>query len=54
MNAADVIVLDSQPVIRIRSVTARGPFLVGHSASVDAMNDQGRPLELAGLLIEGG
>jgi hypothetical protein len=45
---------DSRPVIRIRSVTARGQFLVGYFASVDAINDQGRPLELADLLIEGG
>jgi hypothetical protein len=54
MYVADVIVLDSRPVIRVRSVTPRGRFLVGYFASVDAINDQGRPLELADLLIEGG
>jgi hypothetical protein len=32
----------------------RGRFLVGDFASVDAINDQGRPIELADLLIEGG
>jgi hypothetical protein len=30
-------------------VTPRGKFLVGYFASVDAINDQGRPIELADL-----
>jgi hypothetical protein len=38
---ADVIVLDGRPVIRIRSVTPRGKFLVGYFGSVDAIHDQG-------------
>jgi hypothetical protein len=36
-------------------VTPRGErFLVGYFASVDAINDQGRPIELADLLIAWG
>jgi hypothetical protein len=53
MYVAAVIVLN-RPVIRIRSVTARGRFLVGYFATVEAINDQGRPIELADLLIESG
>jgi hypothetical protein len=33
-------------------VTARGRFLVGYFATVEAINDQGRPIELADLVIE--
>jgi hypothetical protein len=51
---AEVIVLNRRPVIRIRSVTAQGRFLVGYFASVEAINDHGRPIELADLLIEDG
>jgi hypothetical protein len=51
---AAVIVLNGRPVIGIRSLTARGTFLVGYFASVEAINDQGRPIELADLQIEGG
>jgi hypothetical protein len=47
-----VIVLDRRPVIRIRSVTARGRFLVGYFSSVESINDHGRPLDLADLVIE--
>jgi hypothetical protein len=47
-----VIVLDRRPVIRIRSVTAQGRFLVGYFASVESINDGGTPIELADLLIE--
>jgi hypothetical protein len=47
-----VIVLDRRPVIRIRSVTAHGRFLVGYFASVESINDHGRPIDLADLLIE--
>jgi hypothetical protein len=54
MYLAEVIVLNDRPVIRVRSVTPRGSFLVGYFANVDAINDQGRPLELADLLIECG
>ena len=49
---AEVIVLDRRPVIRIRSVTLRGRFLVGYLPSVESINDDGRPIELADLLIE--
>jgi len=49
-----VIVLEGRPVIRIRSVTARGRFLVGYFAIVDAINDRGRPIDLADVLIECG
>jgi hypothetical protein len=52
MYLAEVIVLNDRPVIRIRTVSPRGKFLVGYFGSVDAINDQGRPLELADLLIE--
>jgi hypothetical protein len=41
MYLAEVIVLNDRPVIRVRSVTPRGSFLVGYFASVDAINDQG-------------
>ena len=51
---AEVIVLEGRPVIRIRSVTARGRFLVGYFAIVDAINDRGRPIDLADVLIECG
>jgi hypothetical protein len=44
---AEVIVLNDRPVIRIRSVTARGSFLVGYFASVESINDSGRSIELA-------
>jgi hypothetical protein len=37
-----------------RVATMRGRFLVGYFASVDAIHDQGRPIELADVLIEGG
>jgi hypothetical protein len=47
-----VIVLDGRPVIRVRSVTARRRFLVGYFASVEAINDHGRPIGLADLLVE--
>jgi hypothetical protein len=49
---AEVIVLDRRPVIRIRSVTAHGRFLVGYFRSVESLSDHGRPIELADLLIE--
>jgi hypothetical protein len=51
---ANVIVLDGRPVIRIRSVTARGKYLVGYFARGEAINDQGSPIDLADLVIEGG
>jgi hypothetical protein len=51
---AAVIVLNTRPVIRVRSVTARGKFLVGYFASVQAINDQGRPIDPADLVIECG
>jgi hypothetical protein len=54
MYLAEVIVLNDRPVIRIRTVTPRGTFLVGYFGSVDAINDHGRPIELADLQIEGG
>jgi hypothetical protein len=54
MYLAEVIVLNDRPVIHIRTVTPRGKFLVGYFGSVDAINDQGRPVELADLQIEGG
>jgi hypothetical protein len=54
MYVAAVIVLNSRPVIRVRSVTARGKFLVGYFGSVEAINDQGRRIDLADLQIEGG
>jgi hypothetical protein len=47
-----VIVLDRRPVIRIRSVTAYGRFLVGYFANVESINDHGRSIDLADLLIE--
>jgi hypothetical protein len=53
MYLAEVIVLVDRPVIRIRSVTPRGRFLVGYFGSVEEINDQGRPIELTDLLIEG-
>jgi len=34
-------------------LTARGRFLVGYVPSVEAINDQGRPIDLADLVIEG-
>jgi hypothetical protein len=49
---AEVIVLNDRAVIRIRSVTAQGRFLVGYFASVESINDGGRTIELADLLIE--
>jgi hypothetical protein len=49
---AEVIVLDRRPVIRIRSVTAYGRFLVGYFANVESINDHGRSIDLADLLIE--
>jgi hypothetical protein len=49
---AEVIVLDRRPVIRIRSVTAHGRFLVGSFASVESINDHGGPIDLADLRIE--
>jgi hypothetical protein len=52
MYLAEVIVLNDRPVIRVRSVTPRGKFLVGYFGNVDAIHDQGRPIELADLLIE--
>jgi hypothetical protein len=51
-TVAEVIVLDRRPVIRIRSVTARGRFLVGYFASVESINDHGGPIDLADLRIE--
>jgi hypothetical protein len=51
---AEVIILNDRTVIWIRSVTAQGRFLVGYFASVEAINDGGRPIELTGLLIEQG
>jgi hypothetical protein len=35
-------------------VTPRGRFLVGYFAGVEAINDHGRPIELADLQIEDG
>jgi hypothetical protein len=52
MYLAEVIVLNDRPVIRIRSVNPRGRFLVGYFGSVEEINDRGRPIELADLLIE--
>jgi hypothetical protein len=49
-----VIVLNDRPVIRIRSVTAQGHFLVGYFASVESINNGGMAIELADLLIEQG
>jgi hypothetical protein len=54
MCLAEVTALNDRPVIRIRSVTPRGKFLVGYFTSVDAIHDQGRPIELADLVIEDG
>jgi hypothetical protein len=48
-----VIVVNRRPVIRIRSVTAHGRFLVGYFASVEAISERGGPIELAALVIEG-
>jgi hypothetical protein len=51
---AEVIVLNRRPVIRIRSVTAHGRFLVGYFPTVESISDHhGRPIELAALVIEG-
>jgi hypothetical protein len=47
-----VIVLNHRPVIRVRSVTPWGRFLVGYFANIESINDHGRPIELADLLIE--
>jgi hypothetical protein len=33
-------------------VTPQGRFLVGYFATVESINDHGRPIELADLLIE--
>jgi hypothetical protein len=49
---AEVIGLNRRPVIRIRSVTAHGWFLVGYFASVESINDHGGPIDLADLRIE--
>jgi hypothetical protein len=49
-----VIVLNDRPVVRVRSVTAEGRFLVGYFASVESINDGGIAIELADLLIEQG
>jgi hypothetical protein len=35
-------------------VTPRGRYLVGYFPSVEAIHDQGRPIELADVPIEGG
>jgi hypothetical protein len=51
-DVAEVIVLNA--VIRIRSVTAQGRFLVGYFASVESINDGGMAIELSDLLIEQG
>jgi hypothetical protein len=49
-----VIVVNRRPVIRIRSVTAHGRFLVGYFPTVESISDHhGRLIELADLLIEG-
>jgi hypothetical protein len=53
MYVAAMIVLNNRPVIRDQSVTGRGRFLVGYFASIDAINDQGGPIDLADLLIRG-
>jgi hypothetical protein len=47
-----VIVLNDRLVSRIRSVTPQGKFLVGYFASVQVINDHGRPIDLADLVIE--
>jgi hypothetical protein len=52
MYLAEVIVLNDRPVIRILSVNPRGRFLVGYFGSVEEINDQGCPIELAASLIE--
>ncbi|HEV8529077.1 MAG TPA: hypothetical protein VGS60_16255 [Actinomycetes bacterium] len=49
-----MIVLNDRPVVRVRSVTAEGRFLVGYFASVESINDGGIAIELADLLIEQG
>jgi hypothetical protein len=49
-----VIVLNDRPMVRVRSVTAEGRFLVGYFASVESINDHGMAIELADLLIEQG
>jgi len=41
-------------VVRVRSATAEGRFLVGYFASVESINDGGIAIELADLLIERG
>jgi hypothetical protein len=51
---AEVIVLTDRPVIRVRSVTPRGRFLVGYFPTAESINDHGTPIELADLLIEQG
>jgi len=43
-----------QWVSRVGLAPARGEFLVGYFGGVEAIHDQGRPIELADLLIEGG
>jgi hypothetical protein len=48
-----VIVLGRRSIIRIRAVTARGSFLVGYFPSVEAINNSGRPIELADRALEG-
>jgi hypothetical protein len=53
MYLADVIILNSRVVIRIRKVTVAGTFLVGYFRTVGAINDGGRPIELADLVIMG-
>jgi len=49
-----VIVLNDRPVVRVRSVTAEGRFLVGYFASVESINDGGMAIKLADLFIEQG
>jgi hypothetical protein len=48
-----VIVLNRRAVIRIQSVSPRGRFLVGYFTSVQAINDHGRPIDLADIEVEG-
>jgi hypothetical protein len=50
---AAVIMLDRRAVIRVQSVSPRGRFLVGYFSSVEAINDHGRPIELADVEVEG-
>jgi hypothetical protein len=49
---AEVIVLNRRPVIKIQSVAARGTYLVGYFPTAEAINDHGRPIDLADLAIE--